>query len=109
MRFAWPNDWIHQTKRRQVLEGLRQLDDLEGILLLLSTKFNTFTSGRLPLFAAPILSGENFEPMERRALKADPTQRLFNQGASDYWRCSCKNSVQRRRNSAARVSNYSKR
>jgi len=35
--------------------GLRQLDNLEGILLLLGTKFKTSPSGRLPLPAARIL------------------------------------------------------
>ena len=37
--------------------GLRQLDNLEGILLLLGHKVQHFTSGRLPLPAARILSG----------------------------------------------------
>jgi hypothetical protein len=38
--------------------GLRQLDNLEGILLLLSHKVQDLTSGRLSLPAARILSGK---------------------------------------------------
>ena len=39
-------------------EALRELDNLEGILLLLGQKFNTLASRRLPLSATRIVSGK---------------------------------------------------
>jgi len=73
--FAWPNDWTHQTKCRRVLEGATATGQPRRDSPVVGHKVQHFTSGRLPLPAARILSGKLDRRLGRSALKADPTQR----------------------------------
>jgi hypothetical protein len=75
MRFAWPNDWTHQTKCRRVLEWATATGQPRRDSPLLGHKVQHFTSGRLPLPAARILSGKAPSDDWTSELKVDPTQR----------------------------------
>src|SRR4029077_4407884 len=55
--------------------GLRQLDNLEGILLLLGTKFKTSLLADYRCLQPGFSSGNTRPTIGPRALKADPTQR----------------------------------
>jgi hypothetical protein len=57
MRFAWPNDWTHQTKCRRVLEWATASGQPSKGFSFCGHKVQHLTSTRLPLPAARILSG----------------------------------------------------